>query len=182
VASFNRPGGNLTGVSQLSGTLATKRLELLHNLVPRASVIAVLADPRGATIEDQLTSLREAARVLDLHLLVETINGDDLYSAMASLSQQQPQALFITATSFLSVRYKQIAALAARYKLPASHEFHEFANAGGLTSYGTDSSDVYRQLGVYTGQILKGSNPAEMPVMQPTKFIFTIIGVPTLIE
>jgi putative tryptophan/tyrosine transport system substrate-binding protein len=136
VASFDRPGGNLTGMSQLCGDLVAKRLALLHKLVPKASVIGVLADPQGVTIQEQLTSLREAANTLGLRLVILNLNGSDIDSVFANLARQRADALFVTATAFLSSHYDQLSALAARYKMPAIYEDRSSAMVGGLISYG----------------------------------------------
>jgi putative tryptophan/tyrosine transport system substrate-binding protein len=174
VASFDRPGGNLTGMSQLSGALVAKRLELLHKLVPKASVIAVLVDPQGATIQEQLTSLREAANTLGLRLVILNLNGTDIDSVFANLARQRADALFVTATAFLSSHYDQLSALAARYKMPAIYEDRSSAMVGGLISYGVDFLSISRQLGIYAGKILMGAKPADLPVQQPTKFEMAI--------
>ena len=175
VASFNRPGGNLTGVSQLSGALAAKQLDVLHSLVPKALVIAVLADPQGVTIEDQLTGLRQAARALSLRLVILKVEDrDNIDSAFASLAQQRADALFVTATSFLSSRHDQLAMLTAENKVPAIYEDRHFAKAGGLISYGVNFEAVYRQLGIYAARILDGGKVADLPVVQPTKFELVI--------
>jgi putative tryptophan/tyrosine transport system substrate-binding protein len=172
VASLSRPGGNLTGVSQLSTTLIAKRLELLHDLVPRASVIAVLSDPQGANIDEQLTILGQAARALGLRTVISS--SRDIDSVFASLADQQANALFVTATSYLVDHRDQITLLAARHRLPAIYESRDFAIAGGLISYGTDFSAVYRPVGLFAGRIVKGEKPADIPVVQPTKFELVI--------
>jgi putative ABC transport system substrate-binding protein len=174
VASFNRPGGNLTGVSQLSGALAAKRLDVLHNLIPKASVIAVLADPQGITIEDQLTGLRQAARTLGLRLVILEVEDRNIDSAFATLAQQRADALFVTATSFLSSRHDQLAMLTATNKVPAIYEDRHFALAGGLISYGVNFAAVFQQLGIYVAKILNGEKAADLPVVQPTKFELVI--------
>jgi putative ABC transport system substrate-binding protein len=168
VSSFSRPGGNLTGVGQLSVALAGKRLELLHELVPNASVIALLSNPQGANNDEQLGELQEAARALGLRLLI--LNGREIDSAFAALAEQRIEALFVMATAYFYGIRNQIALLAARHNVRAIFESREFVEAGGLVSYGVDFSDVYRQLGVYAGKILKGEKPADLPVLQPTKF------------
>jgi putative tryptophan/tyrosine transport system substrate-binding protein len=176
VASFNRPGGNLTGVSQLASDLTAKRLGLLHNLLPRASLIGVLADPRGITMEDQLTSLRQTARELELRLVVSNVDVDrgDIESAFEGLAQARLDALLVAATSFLANHRAQIVGLAARHAIPAIYEDSYFVKAGGLVSYGTDFPAVFEQLGSYAGKILDGAKPGDLPVVQPTKFELVI--------
>jgi putative tryptophan/tyrosine transport system substrate-binding protein len=174
VASFDRPGGNLTGISQLSGALVAKRLELLHKLVPKASVIGVFADPQGVTIQEQLTSLRGAANTLGLRLVILNLSGSDIESVFANLARQRADALFVTATAFLSSHYDQLSALAARYKMPAIYEDRSSAMVGGLISYGVDFLSISRQLGIYAGKILMGARPSDLPVQLPTKFELVI--------
>jgi putative tryptophan/tyrosine transport system substrate-binding protein len=174
VASFNRPGGNLTGVGQLAGALTAKRLDVLRNLIPNASVIAVLIDSRGVTIEEQLTSLRQAARALGLRLVILKFDDRDIESAFSSLAHEQADALFVAAAAFLTDHRDQIVALAARHKVPAIYEDSLYARAGGLISYGADFSTVFWQLGMYAGKILNGEKPASLPVVQPTKFELVI--------
>jgi putative tryptophan/tyrosine transport system substrate-binding protein len=173
VASFSRPGGNLTGVSQLSTPLAAKRLALLHELVPNVSAIGVLVVPGAANSDEQLGDLQQAARALGLRPPI-VVNGRELDSAFAGLAQQQIGAIFVAASPYFYGVRDQIALLAARHSVPVIYESREFPEAGGLISYGVDFSDVYRQLGVYAGKILKGAKPADLPVVQPTKFELVI--------
>jgi putative ABC transport system substrate-binding protein len=171
VASLNRPGGNVTGTSFYTAGLAAKRLELLHQLVPKAAVIAVLVQQNGALAEEQLADLQQAARSLGLRLFVMSVSREtDLDSAFASLVQERANALIVTAGALLVARLKQIVALAARHELPTMYGRHEYVAAGGLISYATTVAHAYRQAGVYTGRILKGAKPAELPVELPTKF------------
>ena len=173
VASFNRPGGNLTGVTQFSTPLAAKRLELLHELAPNVSVVGVLVVPGATNNDEQLGDLEQATRALGLRPPI-VLNGRELDSAFASLAQQQIGALFVAASPyFYSVR-DQIALLAAQHRVPVIYESREFPEGGGLISYGVDFSDVYRQLGLYAGKILKGTKPADLPVVQQTKFELVI--------
>jgi putative ABC transport system substrate-binding protein len=173
VASFNRPGGNLTGVTQFSTPLAAKRLELLHELAPNVSVVGVLVVPGATNNDEQLGDLEQATRALGLRPPI-VLNGRELDSAFASLAQQQIGALFVAASPyFYSVR-DQIALLAAQHRVPVIYESREFPQGGGLISYGVDFSDVYRQLGLYAGKILKGTKPADLPVVQQTKFELVI--------
>jgi putative tryptophan/tyrosine transport system substrate-binding protein len=168
VASLSRPGGNLTGISQLSTTLVGKRLELLHALAPNASVVGLLADPQSPNFEEQVRDLQEAASALGLRPI--TLNGREIDSVFANAAQRQINAFFVMASAYFYSIPNQIASLAARHKMPVIYESREFAAAGGLASYGVDFSDVYRQVGVYAGKILSGEKPGELPVLQPIKF------------
>ena len=168
VASFNRPGGNLTGVSQFSTALVAKRLELLHAIVPNANPIAVLVDPQAGNREEQVTIIQDAARALGVRTLL--IASRDIDAAFASLVSQQAGALFIAASSYWLSHGEQILSLAARHRVPASYEDRSSTRAGGLMSYGTDFPAVYRQVGIYAGRILAGEKPSDLPVVQPTKF------------
>jgi putative tryptophan/tyrosine transport system substrate-binding protein len=171
VASFNRPGGNVTGVSFLTVELAAKRLGLLHELVPRVTTIAALVNPTSANSENQVKELREAARALGLELHVLSASSErDIDTVFASMLQTRIGALVVAADPFFNARREELVALAARHAIPAIYEWREFADVGGLMSYGTSLSDAYRLAGVYTGRILKGEKPADMPVVQPTKF------------
>jgi putative ABC transport system substrate-binding protein len=174
VASLNRPGGNLTGVSLFTSVLEAKRLGLLRELVPTAATIAVLLNPNNL-VADQLKDLQEAARSLGLQLDVLNASTErDLDMAFTTLVQKRAVALAVAADPFFNSRRQQIVALAARPALAAIYEWREFAAAGGLMSYGTSIADVYRQVGIYAGRILKGEKPAELPVLQPTKFELVI--------
>jgi putative ABC transport system substrate-binding protein len=172
VASFSRPGGNASGIAQLSTMLVAKRLELLHELAPKATLIAVLVDPEATNREEQLAIVAESAQALGLQTLI--LERRDFDSAFAILAAQKAGALFVAASSYWVDRRDQIVSLAARFKVPACYESREFATAGGLMTYGTDFGAVYRQVGGYTGRILKGEKVAELPVQQPTKFEFVI--------
>jgi putative ABC transport system substrate-binding protein len=175
VASFARPGGNATGAVNFNQEVMTKRLGLLHELVPKAVRVAVLVNPGNATVAGPtLRSVQEAARVIGLQIKVlnaSTIGEID--AAFASLAPDRADALFVAPDAFLNGRGVQINNLAARDRIPAAYSSRGNAAAGGLMSYGT-AEDIYRQLGVYTGRILKGAKPAELPVLQPTKFVFVI--------
>ena len=169
VPSLNRPGGNLTGVYQFSDGLEAKRLGLLHEMVPKATTIAVLVNPNYSGFENQLREVQEAAASLGVQLVIVRANVEsDFDAAFSTLVQQRATALLVTA--FFNIRRQQLVVLAARHALPAIYEWREFAAAGGLMSYGTVFSDAYRQAGVYAGRILKGAKPADLPVVQPTKF------------
>jgi putative ABC transport system substrate-binding protein len=175
VESFNRPGGNATGINILTDTLGAKRLGLLHELVPQAATIGVLLNPKFQTADSQLRDLQQAAAAIGLQIHVLRASTDsELYAAFETVTQQRIAALAVTADPFFDTRRDKLVALAARHAVPTIYQFREFVAAGGLMSYGVDSLDNYRQAGVYTGRILKGANPADLPVMQPTKFEFVI--------
>jgi putative ABC transport system substrate-binding protein len=171
VASFNRPGGNITGVSWLGGpTLAAKRLELLHELVPTATVIALLVNPANQAAEAETRELKEAARALGLQTVVFSASTErDIDLAFASLVEQRAGALVVATDLFLTDRRNQLVGLSGRYKVPAIYPRREFFDAGGLMSYGTSLADASRQAGVYSGRILKGERPADLPVQQSVK-------------
>jgi putative tryptophan/tyrosine transport system substrate-binding protein len=175
VTSLNRPVGNVTGVSTFSSQLGAKRLELLQELVPQASVIAVLTNPIYPTTESQVKEVQEAAAHLGMQPVVLAVSTEpDMDAAFATLAQKRAGGLVVGVDAFLFSHRNQIAALAARYRMPAVYAWREFAAAGGLMSYGISRTDAYRQVGVYTGRILKGAKPADLPVMQPTKFELVI--------
>jgi putative ABC transport system substrate-binding protein len=175
VASLNRPGGNITGVNFFSNTLEPKRLELLHELVPAAALIAVLFNPTRSDAETQTKDVQAAARAIGKKILVLNASDErDFDTVSAILAQQRVGALLVAADPFFTVRREQIVALAARHDIPAIYELREFAMVGGLMSYGTSLTDAYRQAGLYTGRILKGTRPADLPVVQSTKFEFVI--------
>ena len=171
VASFNRPGGNATGVNQFSAALEPKKLELLHELVPKAGVIGVLVNPTYPTAETISKDLQVATRTLGVQIHV--VNASDesgIDTAFATLVEQRVGALLVTAGPFFSGRRHQLVALAERHAVPAIYAQRESVAAGGLMSYGSNLADAYRQAAVYTGRILKGAKPADLPVLQPTKF------------
>jgi putative tryptophan/tyrosine transport system substrate-binding protein len=172
VASLNRPGGNLTGATVLGVGLGPKRLELLHELVPTATTIAVLFNPNNATaLEAQSRELQAAARTLGLQLRVLHASTErDLDKAFATLVELRAGGLAISGDGFLNGRSEQLAALALRHRVPAISGSREFAAGGGLMSYAGSSTDIYRLAGVYTGRILKGEKPADLPVQQAVKF------------
>jgi putative ABC transport system substrate-binding protein len=175
VASLGRPGGNITGTSNLSTTLESKRFGLLRAVVPQAAKIGVLLNPTFPSAANQLKGMQEAARTLGLQLIVmQASTGDDIDTSFASLVQNHADALLVGNDSFFTSRRDQLAALAARYSLPTIYSFPEFTVAGGLMSYGIDLADTYRQIGNYAGQVLKGVKPADLPVLQPSKFKFVI--------
>jgi putative ABC transport system substrate-binding protein len=176
VASLNRPGGNITGVTTLSVELGPKRLELLHELVPTATIIAVLVNPNNATaFETQSRDLQAGARSLGLQLHVLHASTErDFDTVFATLVQLRAGGLAIGGDAFLNNQSEQLAALALRHALPAIHQPREFAAAGGLMSYGASPTESYRPFGVYTGRILKGEKPADLPVQQVTKVELSI--------
>jgi len=175
VASFNRPGGNATGVSFIASELVAKQSELLHQLVPNAAVIGVLVNPTSANAEVQLKDVPAAARTLGLEIVVQNASSErDFDAAFAALVQQRAGALVVGSDPLFYTRRQQLAAMATRHALPAIYADREYAEAGGLMSYGTSIAAAFRQAGVYTGRILRGEQPAELPVMQATKFDLTI--------
>jgi putative tryptophan/tyrosine transport system substrate-binding protein len=170
VASLNRPGGNVTGVTQLNSVLEAKRLGLLYQLVPNAAVIAVLVNPSFPNAANQVSDLQAAARVLALQIHVLHASTERDFDTVFTTLVQLRAPLLISADMFFTSRIAQLAALTVRHAIPASFPLREFARAGGLMSYGTSQTDAYRQAGIYTGRILKGEKPADLPVLQPTKF------------
>jgi putative ABC transport system substrate-binding protein len=174
-ASYNRPGGNATGINILSATLGAKRLGLLHEMVPQAATIGVLLNPKFPAADSQLRDLQQAAPTIGLQIHILRASTDsELDAAFETVTQQRIAALAVTTDPFFDTRRDKLVALAASRAVPTIYQFREYVAAGGLMSYGNDSIDVYRQAGVYTGRILKGANPADLPVMQPTKFEFVI--------
>ena len=172
VASLNRPGGNIYFFTQ---GLEAKRLGLLHEMVPNATTIAVLVNPNYSPSENQLRDVQEAAARLGVQLVVLRANTEsDFAGAFAEVAQQRAGALLVTASPFFTGRREQLIVLAAHHAVPAIYEWREFAAAGGLMSYGTSLDDAYRQGCVYSGRILKGEKPANLPVVQSTKFEFVI--------
>jgi putative ABC transport system substrate-binding protein len=175
VASINRPGGNITGVSLFASTVDAKRLELLHELVPRVAVVAVLNNPLVAETEARSKALVEAATTIGLQLLFLKVSIEaDLDTAFATIAKQRIGALFVSGSPFFISRRDQLIALVARQKIPAVYAWREFVAAGGLMSYGTDIPESTRQLGIYAGRVLRGEKPADLPVLQPTKFDFAV--------
>ncbi len=175
VASLNRPGGNVTGVNFLNAATEAKRLGLLHDLVPNASLIAVLRNPTRPDAAEQLGDVEEAARTIGKKLLVlDASTGSEIDTGFTILAQQRADALTVAADPFLTARREQIIALAARHALPVMYPLREPVAAGGLISYSASVADAYRQVGVYAGRILKGEKPADLPIMLPTKFELVI--------
>jgi putative tryptophan/tyrosine transport system substrate-binding protein len=175
VASLNRPGGNVTGVTTVSAELEAKRLGLLRELVPAATSIAVLVNPTRPGVDVQLAQAQQAARVLGLPLhILQASSERDLDAVFVTLVQLRAGALMITADGLFADHLDQIATLARRYSVPAMFQFREFAAAGGLISYGPGFGESYHQAGILAGRILRGEKPADLPVMQPTKFEMVI--------
>src|SRR4051812_10783380 len=171
VASLNRPGGNVTGIAGLTTELDPKRLELLHEFNPIARVIGVLVDPERPGIKEQRANLQATVDKMKLTLAFEgAASSGEIDTAFESLSRQQPGALLVTADPFFNSHREQVVALSARYAIPAIYQWREFVIAGGLMSYGPSLTDSYRQAGINAGRILQGAKPADLPVVQPTKF------------
>jgi ABC-type uncharacterized transport system substrate-binding protein len=176
VGSLARPGGNATGVNFFANEVTGKRLRLLHDLVPKAVRIAVLLNPENAAVsETTIRNVQEAAPTLGLQLrILNASTIGEIDTAFASLAHEPPDALFVAGDAFFVSQRGQLAALTARDKIPAAYSVREHVTAGGLMSYGGDLADTIRQVGVYTGNILKGAKVAELPVLQSTKFDFII--------
>ncbi len=175
VASMNRPGGNLTGVSFLTVLTLAKRLEMLSQLVPDAAVVGLLVNPSNPNFENSVREAKEAAERLGKKLVVVPANTDqDLNNAFATLSREQAKAVLVEADPIFLAKRQQIIVLATRDRLPALYAFREFVTAGGLISYGTSLSDAYREAGVYAGRIIKGEKAADLPVTQSVKFELVI--------
>jgi ABC-type uncharacterized transport system substrate-binding protein len=175
VISLNRPGGNATGVYVFQQVLEGKRLGLLRELVPAAGLIAVLLNPTNANFQTQLGGVQEAARVAGKQLSILSASTErDIDTAFATAAESRAGAMLVGSDPFFDSRIDQIVALAARHAIPAIYERRDFVMAGGLASYGTSLADAYREVGIYTGRILKGEKPTDLPVVQPTKFEFVI--------
>jgi putative tryptophan/tyrosine transport system substrate-binding protein len=173
VASLARPGGNLTGINIFTIELAAKRLELLRELVPGAARMAVLVT--AANAETTVRNVEAAARALGLQIQVFNVSTiREIDAAFATFARERPDALFVSGDPFLSGRRVQLAQLAAFHRLPATYALRDYAEAGGLMSYGPSIADAFRQIGVYSGRILKGAKPADLPVVQPNKFELVI--------
>ena len=175
VASFSRPGGNITGIGGLTIDLVPKRLELLRELVPKADSIAFLVNSSNPTSETQIQNMREATRALGLRLHIYRATSEhELNAAFAKISQTQTGPLVVGADSFFISLRDKIVSLAAHYLIPTTYETRESVVAGGLMSYAPNFRDAYRQVGIYIGRILKGERPADLPILQPTKFELVI--------
>jgi putative tryptophan/tyrosine transport system substrate-binding protein len=175
VASLNRPGGNVTGIAFLSLALEPKRLGFLHELVPQAADIAILLNPTFPDSGNQLREVQDAARTIGLRVaILHASDINEIDAAFESLEQMRPGALLVGTDPFYISRREQIIALAARHGIPTMYDGREFTEVGGLISYGASFADAVRQVGVYTGRILKGEKPADLPVLQPTKIELVI--------
>ena len=175
VASLSQPGSNVTGVTNFTVDLGSKQLGLLRELVPGTTAIAALMNPNFAGAEKELGDVEAAARILGLQLIVLRAGTErEIETAFATIAQQGVHALLVGIDPFLTAQCNQIVALAARHAIPAVYPLRDFAVAGGLMSYGTDFADAYRQGGIYTGRILRGEKPADLPVQRSTKFEFVI--------
>jgi putative ABC transport system substrate-binding protein len=175
VASLNRPGGNLTGVNMFTAFIDTKRLGILHDMVPKAALIAVLINPKNPNVGGRTTDIETAARAMGLQLqFLHASTRPELDAAFRAVSRSGAGALFVGSDPFFNAQRDYIVAQTAHHGIAAMYGQREFAIAGGLMSYGTDSNDSYRQAGIYVGRILKGEKPAELPVVQSTKFEFVI--------
>jgi putative tryptophan/tyrosine transport system substrate-binding protein len=176
VPSLARPGGNATGINFFTQAVVAKRLQLLHELVPKAVRIVVLVNPANATsAESLIRSVQEAAPTMGLRTrILNATSTSEIDAAFATLERERPDALFVGADGFFLSRAVQFAILTARNRIPATYSLRDYVAAGGLMSYAADFTDSFRQVGVYTGKILKGANPADLPVLQSTKFEFVI--------
>ena len=175
VASLNRPGSNATGVNFFTGVLGAKRLELLRQLVPKATTIAVLVNPNTIQTEAERQAVQAAAEAIGRQLIILDVSSDrDIETAFETLVQRGAGALLVGSGAFMNSHRERLVALAARHTLPAIYAQRETAVAGGLMSYGTSITDAYRQVGIYVGRVLNGEKPADLPVMQSTKFEFVI--------
>jgi putative tryptophan/tyrosine transport system substrate-binding protein len=175
VASLARPAGNLTGVNVFSGELTSKRLEQLREIVPLATRVSVLVNPTGPNAETTMREVQPAARAMDLEIqILKAGTSSEISATFATFVRERPDALFVDLDPFFTSRRVQLVTLATRHAIPASYAVREFAEIGGLMSYGSSIPDAYRQVGVYTGRILKGARPAELPVVQASKFELVI--------
>jgi putative ABC transport system substrate-binding protein len=175
VASLARPGGNLTGINNFAGELTVKRLELLREMVPGAARIAVLVNPANIAIETTLRDVQSAARVMGLQIQVlNASTSREIDAAFATFVRERPDAVFVGLDVFFISRRAQLVNLASRHALPATYPLRDFAEVGGLMSYGANPADTFRHIGVYAGRILKGAKPADLPVVQSTKFELVI--------
>ena len=175
VASFNRPGANATGMTLITGPLGQKRLEIVRELVPKVKLVPILHNPTSPDAVPEIRDVQAAAQAMGLELRIfNATTPGEIDAAFAALAQQRPDALLVGSDPFLLVRREQLVVSAARLGVPTIYPFREFPAVGGLMSYGTNIAAAYRQAGIYTGRILKGDKPAELPVMQPTTFELVI--------
>jgi putative ABC transport system substrate-binding protein len=175
VASMNRPGGSVTGINFFTYELEAKRLGLLHEIVPKVELIAVLLNPTGPTFENQLKDIDEAARALGLKIQIERASSDrEIDAAFTSFAQHRVGALLVSADPYFYSLHGAVVARATQYRIPAIYQAREYSEAGGLMSYGTSLSDAFRHAGDYLGRVLRGANPADLPALQSTKFELVI--------
>jgi len=175
VASFSRPGGNVTGVAFMSAQLGAKRVGVLHDLLPAAAHFAVLGTSHSPLTQATIKDVQQSARALGLRVDVLYASADsEIEPAFATMAQEHVDALLIAPDEFFTIRMPQLATMSLRYGIPASYVISEFARAGGLVSYGPDFANAYYETGIYTGRVVKGEKPADLPVEQPTKFEFVI--------
>src|SRR6266508_1133138 len=175
VASFNRPGGNATGMTLITGPLGQKRLEIIRELVPKATVVAMLANPLSPDAVPEIRDVQVAAQANGLELrMLNASTPSEIEAALASLAAQRPDALIVGFDPFFVVRREELVAAIARLRIAVVYPFREFTDVGGLISYGTNIATAYRQAGIYAGRILRGAKPADLPVMQPTTFELVI--------
>jgi putative ABC transport system substrate-binding protein len=174
-ASYNRPGGNVTGVDIFTATLDPKRVGLLRDLIPGVTTIGFLADARFPPSADQVSGAESATRAIGVGLRVMRASDDrEIEEAFETLAKEGVRALAVASSPYFDTRRSHIVGLAARHKLPAIYHFREYTNAGGLVSYGVDIVDAYRQIGIYVAQILRGAKPGELPILRPSKFDLVI--------
>ena len=175
VASFNKPGENITGIWMVLTTLTEKRLQFMHDLLPKAELIGLLVNPASPVAEPQIREAQAAANILGVRLtILNAVSEDDFDQVFVSLAQQRADALFVSADPFFASKREHLVALAAEHAIPATYEFREFVEAGGLMSYGTVLSDGFYKGGNYVGKVLKGTKPADLPVEQVNKFELVI--------
>ena len=175
VTSLARPGGNLTGINLFSSELAAKRMELLHEMVPAAARVAILGDPTFTLTESYVRDAKTAARAMGIQIQVlNASTSREINAAFANFVHERPDVLFVAPSPFFISRLVQLTQLAARHAVPAIYSVRQYTEAGGLMSYGTSQTDAFRQMGVYAGRILKGEKPADLPVIQSTKFELVI--------
>jgi putative ABC transport system substrate-binding protein len=175
VASFNRPGGNATGMTLLTAPLGQKRLELLRELSPKAAVTAMLVNPFSPDAAPEIKDVQATAQAIGMKLqMFNASTPSEINSALTAIAEKRPDALLVGSDPFFLIRREEMVALVAHLAIPAIYPFREFVEAGGLISYGTNIANLYRQVGIYAGRILKGSKPADLPVMQPTRFELVI--------
>jgi putative ABC transport system substrate-binding protein len=175
VGSYNRPGGNATGINILTAAMEAKRLGFLHEIVPQAAVVGLIVNPNYAQATAQIRQIEGAAHGIGVQVNVLQVSSDeDIDTAFKTIAQQRIGAVIVGADPFIDTRRDKIIGLAAEHAVPTMYQFREHAAAGGLMSYGIDLADVYRQVGIYAARVLKGAKPADLPVMEPTKFEFVI--------